>query len=206
MESVDGIVRFARDYSDDGERALLSTGEDGLRLMMDSFLGETDETPEVPWRPGVEGIDRFNHGLHLLAVQHPEAFIARVEHHPLPFAHQRMMVAISLGEIGRPGTAHLLCRFLDDDDWLVRLHAVQNIGRLAGERPEPCVGRVLRDNADMVQLHAIRVVSRWDTASAIAHYERFLKQGRIVRSRRPAAHLRREAEADLADLRRGVAR
>ncbi|HVT75990.1 MAG TPA: HEAT repeat domain-containing protein, partial [Acidimicrobiales bacterium] len=136
---------------------------------------------------------------------HPSVFIDAVRTHPVRSWGQRTTVAVILDQIGDPSSADILCAYVRDRHWLVRLHATRALGRLGDDRSRACIERVIRDDAWMVRAVATQAVAGWDAERAISLYECWLaERSRLLRRTGqldPVA--RREIEADLDDLRSG---
>lgn len=201
-EDLDATLRrFGQEFTTEAEKALLGTGEAGLRRMLEAFLGRRS----LDWPgSGVDGIDRFNHALSLLTVGHPGVFIEEVRRHPVRWWGSRTTVAVILGQIGDVSSADILCRYSRDRQWLVRLHCARALGEFGDDRARRCIERLLNDEAWMVRVVATQAVSRWDSGRAIALYEEWLaERPRLLRRKAIDPAARREIDADLDDLRTG---
>jgi HEAT repeat protein len=136
----------------------------------------------------------------LLATSHPDAFIAALRRRSVRSWSSRTTIAVILREIADPRTADLVCPYLRDRNWLARLHAVRALDRIGGDQAHRCIEKALRDGEPYVRVVAIQALSRWDPERAKKLYEQALNPGRGADL---PPQFKREAEADLEDLRAG---
>jgi hypothetical protein len=97
------------------------------------------------------------------------------------------------------------CERLRDEHWEVRLRAARALERRARTEPQPCLEDALTDPNAQVRYAAIRGISHHDPDRAVQLLRRLLKPGTVFRPRPAPPSIRKEAEDDLARLRRGEA-
>lgn len=95
------------------------------------------------------------------------------------------------------------CAALRDEDWEVRLRAARALERRARTEAQPCLEEALSDPNAQVRYAAIRGISHGDPDRGIQLLRRLLKPGTVFRPRPAPPSIRKEAEDDLARLRRG---
>ena len=198
-ETVDqAILGYLRASSNGtSERLLAATGEAGVRRMLSIHFGEATEPFSFPPELSRRGaIDLLSAALRVVATATPAAFITGLAGRDLSGLGHLSVLAI-LGGVDDPRATGILCSYVGDEEWLTRYNAVSALVRRADPVGRGAVESALSDSNLVVRAEAIKGVSRWDKARAIALYKGLLAEEAIT------PLLRADAEAAIRDLRAG---
>jgi HEAT repeat protein len=170
--AVDTVIRsYLRQPDGQSADALAASGESGLRRLLDVWYGHETEPFDNPISdiPDREAIDRWASAIAIAAVAAPSAFVEAIA----DLDQSTMLLAI-LGDIDDPRATQILCRHLDDDDWLSRCSAVASLGRRTDEAARSGIEKALDDPNLVVRGAAIDAVSHRDPDRAIGLYTELL--------------------------------
>lgn len=175
------------------EARLAAGGVPALARVIDIYYGRSGDHPDLMAQvKGRERGDRWSAALAVVAAAEPAAYVDTIADRSLGVLELSV-----LGGVHDPRTAGILCRHLDADDWLVRLHAVRSLRRLGDEQGRPCIERALDDPDPSVRVEATRAMGTWDPVRAIDRCEALLAENGL------APGLRASVKGALADLRSG---
>ncbi len=196
-DAVDEAIRgYLAEPTDESASALAATGENGLRRLLDVWYGREAEPFGNPISdvPDREAIDRWGSAIAITAVCAPSAFVDAVA----DLDASTLLLAI-LGDVDDPRASEILCRHLDDEDWLSRYNAVASLGRRIDEAARSGIERALADSNLVVRSAAIDAVRHADPERAIALYVDLLTAQGLTPT------LRSRARAAITMLRAGPA-
>jgi hypothetical protein len=193
----EAITRYLRDQGDEAERLLAATGESGVRRMLSLKFGEAREPFDYPAEmSGRRAIDLWAAAVSVVARAAPAAFVAGLAGRDLSGLRNLSLLA-TLGGVHDPGATAILGGYVANEEWLTRYNAVAALVRREDPAARPYIERAATDPELVVRAEAIKGISQWDPARAIALYTGLLAAEGVT------PLLTAEAERAIDDLRAG---
>jgi hypothetical protein len=140
-----------------------STGRPGLLLLREYLAGTWD----LPRAPGVQERDVLDNtaaAVAAIAAANPDAFLDVFASHAFD---ANSFVLDGLGQIDDPRATERLAPATGSSDWGTRMHAAIGLGRRSSPLATSSLGRLLRDDDDLVRYHALRSLERIGDASVL---------------------------------------
>jgi hypothetical protein len=131
------------------EERLTGFGPEAFERVMSLYTERPADYPErlvaVMTRLGRETLDCWAHAISVVAWANPGLYVDQLGE-PL-----RTLDAVILGTIADERVPEILKRALDNQDWLVRYHAVRSLGKRAEPEARQHLERALGDEEQMVR-------------------------------------------------------
>ena len=143
--------------------AWASTGRPGLLLLREYLAGTWDQPP-APVVHERDVLDNTAAVVAAIAAANPDAFLdvfAGNAFDPNSF------VLDGLGQIHDPRATERLVRATGSRDWGTRMHTAIGLGRRSSPLATSTLGRLLRDDDDLVRYHALRSLERIGDAGVL---------------------------------------
>jgi hypothetical protein len=143
--------------------AWASTGRPGL-LLLREYLAGTWDPPHVPDVHVRDVLDNTAAAVAAIAAANPDAFLAVFEGDAFD---ANSFVLDGLGQIDDPRATDRLARATGSRHWGARMHAAIGLGRRRSPLATGTLGRLVRDDDDLVRYHALRSLARIGGASVL---------------------------------------
>jgi HEAT repeat protein len=140
-----------------------STGRPGL-LLLREYLAGTWEQPPAPGVHERDVLDNTAAAVAAIAAANPDAFL---EVFAGDAFDANSFVLDGMGQIDDPRATERLARATESKDWGRRMHAAIGLGRRSSSLATGALGRLLRDDDDLVRHHALRSLARIGDASVL---------------------------------------
>jgi HEAT repeat protein len=143
--------------------AWATTGRPGL-LLLREFLAKTWDPQPAPGVHERDVLDNTAAAVAAIAAANPDAFLEVFEGDAI---YADSFVLDGLGQIDDPRATERLARATESKAWGTRMHAAIGLGRRSSPLAMGTLGRMLRDDDDLVRHHALRSLARIGDASVL---------------------------------------